>query len=147
MRFLLSFRFLGIIFVLYLIFGFAQNFFYADPSSGCFIRIPPSADLNNHKIREAMQLLKIASPSDFSAVCGQITTIDPNISCGQFEGGCFQGIPGEISVDTSNHTLAMVAQTIVRTACQARQADKKVANDPKTCYQEGYTTLNNLVAY
>lgn len=147
MRFLLSFKFLSIIFILYIIVGFAQNFFYLDPSSGCFIRIPPSADLNNHKIRQALELLKITSPNDFAMVCGQVTTIDPNISCGQFESGCAQSTPGLISVDTSNHTLAMVAQTIVRVACQSKQADVKIVNDDTTCYQQAYTTLNNLVVY
>ncbi len=142
-----NFKVFSIIALLFFTFSFVQNFFFWDISSGCFIKILPSLNLSNSKIREALTVLKNASPDNLKEVCKRVSTIDPNVSCGGFEGGCFEKISKRISVDTSSYSIATVAQVIVHEACHVRQGDEKRPFSEPECHQAGYQVLNDLVMY
>lgn len=134
----------------FLTFSILNNFIYFDPLNGCFIKILPSWDFsfNQSKIKQGLVILKNALPNDYQNVCKKIDTIDPNVDCGNFEGGCYwPGNSKRISVSTVNTSLAWVAAVIVHETCHSRQNSENRPYDEAECYKENDRILKNLSIY
>lgn len=138
--------------IVFLIFlsSLAFNFFYIDLSSGCFIKLLPSWDLNFNtpQIKKGLKVLKNALPDDYNNICQRIEIIDPNLDCGGFEGGCYwSGNPKRISVSTADESLSWIAAIIVHETCHSRQDFEKRGLNESECYTEGDRVLRSLAAY
>ncbi len=78
------------VFIIFLLFLYAKFFIYIDTQNKCYINIKPSIlELSNLNVKRAINVLKYASPDDYKNLCKNVKTIDPNIACGGFGGGCY----------------------------------------------------------
>lgn len=131
----------------FFIYGLTSNFFYIDLAGNCFIKILPSWDFsfNQSKIKEGLLILKNGSPTDHQNICKRIDTIDPNIDCGNSEGGCYwQGNTKRISVSTANATSTWVAAVIVHETCHSQQDSENKPLSEGDCHAEGDRILKTL---
>lgn len=127
---------------------FFNNLVYIDLAKGCFIKIIPGLEFNNAKIIDGIDILKNASPKDYQDLCGRVDTIDPNVGCGGFEGGCFyESNPRTIYVTTAGTTLEWVAGVLVHETCHAKQFAEKRPLDQGECHKESGRVIKKIVAY
>lgn len=123
-----------------------HNFLYIDPLGGCFISITPSFEFNNTKVKQGIAVLKNALPDEYAKMCHRINSIDPNVACGGFEGGCFEpGRPNTIYVNPTFTNLAWTANVLVHETCHAYQFSEKRDMSEAECYQKGDQVLQKLV--
>ncbi len=124
-------------------------FFYWDISGNCFITVRPSLlEFSNLSIKEALKVLKFASPSDYQLVCANVSTINPNISCGGHEGGCFyKQRPRTIDISTTNRSLAWTSTIIVHETCHAIQYKQGRPMGEKECDEMMTDALSRIVEY
>ena len=133
-------------FLFYLV--FLQNVLYIDIPNGCFIKIVPGLELNNAKVIQGLKILKNLSPEDYKEACKRAETIDPNVGCGGFEGGCFyQTEPKKIYVTTAGTPLMWVAGVLVHETCHARQFAEKRLMSEDECYREDDRVIKKIVVY
>lgn len=128
---------------------FYYYFLYVDFGAGCYIKILPSlTELNNITVKRAISVLKNGSPDDYKGLCRYVGTINPNISCGGFGGGCFfayKNTARTIDISTANGSLIWTAGIIVHETCHARQFyEKKGLSEPE-CYAAMDDTLKRIV--
>lgn len=127
-----------------------SNFVYVDLFNGCFIKILPSWDFsfNQSKIKQGLTILKNAVPNDYKDVCKRIDTIDPNLDCGNSEGGCYwPGNPKRISVSTVDTPLSWVAAVIVHETCHSKQDLEHRPPNEVQCHKEDDRILKNISLY
>lgn len=140
-------KFFLIFIIGFLLYSVVSNFFYIDLIGGCFIKILPSWDFsfNQSIIKEGLTVLKNGSPSDYQNVCRRIDTIDPNVDCGNSEGGCYwRGNFKRISVSTANSIPSWVAAVIVHEVCHSQQDKENQPISEGKCYQEDDRILRTL---
>ncbi|HEY4478601.1 MAG TPA: hypothetical protein VI775_02040 [Candidatus Paceibacterota bacterium] len=61
-------------------------------------------DSDRRIIKKIIKYLKSNYPDEYVKVCNNVTTIDPNISCGGFGGGCYSEYnrnPGVIDISVT----------------------------------------------
>ena len=90
----ISFIFLKVFLIIFLLVSFTYKyFFYVDYKNGCFVKIIPSVamEFSNSNIKRSIEILKYGSPADYQNFCTYVDTIDANVDCGGFEGGCYRG--------------------------------------------------------
>lgn len=136
--------------VILLIFNFIQNFIYFDSSNGCFIKILPSWDMNfnQEKIKQSLNVLKNALPDDYKNVCQRIKTIDPNLDCGRFEGGCYwPGDPTRISISVADQNLGWSVGVIVHETCHTKQDSDHRPFSEAECHKEDDRVLKSLSVF
>lgn len=142
------------VFLLFLVGGFVYFYFhffvYYDASNNCRISIKLSMlEWSNLNIKKALGVLKYGSPEDYKLVCKNIKKINPNISCGGWQGGCFHpnsGDKAEIDVSTAHGDfLAWTAGVIVHETCHYVQYKEGRDLDETECYAKGDGLVNKLV--
>ncbi len=135
------------------LFLFQYFFLYVDFSNGCFIKITPSLlEWNNVTMKRALRVLKYAAPDDYRKVCMHVRIINPNISCGGFNGGCFHEPyngkePGKIDVSTSYGSLLWSAGVIVHETCHLMQYKEHRSLDESECYHADDRILRKLTQF
>jgi len=129
--FLLILLFFGLIY---------QFFFYIDIGNSCFVKIIPSITLefSNSNIKRSIKILKYGSPADYQDFCRLVDTIDANIDCGGFEGGCYRG-GKRIAVSTAQGTVSWTVAIIVHETCHA------MGFGETECYAAGDRILGTIV--
>ena len=94
-----------LVIIIFLPWLFYHLFLYIDIKNGCFIKIRPAmTELSNTTIKKGIRYLKSNYPDEYVKVCNNVTTIDPNISCGGFGGGCYSEYnrnPGVIDISVT----------------------------------------------
>lgn len=146
-RILPSKKFLTIFLLVILFFGFIyKSFFYVDIKNECFVKIIPSLslELSNGNIKRSIRILKYGSSSDYQNFCKYVDTIDANVDCGGWEGGCFRG-GKKIAVSTSQSTVAWTAGVIVHETCHAIQGYEGRGLDEDECYAADDRLLRTIV--
>lgn len=148
LMFLLRFKKTFIILFI-LSFVYFKYFYYMDIKNGCYIKIKPAIlEFSNTSIKKAIKILKYGSPSDYKNLCVYVKTIDPFISCGGFEGGCFYTTnPKTISISTSNRSLLQTTNVLVHETCHATQFAHSGTLEEGECYAAGDRILENLVQF
>ncbi len=128
---------------------YTRYFFYFDVPQNCYISISPSfLEFSNRSVINAINVLKQASYNDYEDLCTNVTKINPNISCGGFEGGCFYNRrPKTIDISTSERSLAWTASVIVHETCHVMQFQESRAMSENECDQKMVNTLVNIVEY
>jgi hypothetical protein len=128
---------------------YLKFFLYLDFSRSCYIKVHPSIiEFSNISMKNALKVLKHASPEDYIDVCENIKTIDPNISCGGFGGGCFyEDEPGTIDISTTYGSLAITAAVIVHETCHAIQSQEDRSLNEQECEIKMADTLSRIVEY
>lgn len=140
--------------ILFLIFGwfYSRYFRYDDWSTGCHIALKPSlTELSSVSIKKAIKVLKNAQPEEYEKLCKYVDTINPNMGCGGFGGGCFYSgkrTKKEITISTSrNSSLSATAGIIAHETCHAIQyAENRPLNEPE-CYAVDDKVFKNLTRY
>jgi hypothetical protein len=130
------FKFILIIFIfLFLNYHF---FFYLDISNRCFIKIRPAlTEFSNTTIKKGIVYLKKNFPSEYKDMCENVSTINPNISCGGFGGGCYSEFrfnPGVIDISTAFGQYKRAAKVIIHETCHAIQLKEGRSFDESECY-------------
>lgn len=76
-------------------------------------------------IKRAISVVRYASPDDYRNLCAHVNSINPNISCGGFQGGCYSQYknhkPKEIDIGTSNRSLQWTVVVVMHETCHAMQ--------------------------
>lgn len=134
------------IFLVWLVF---RLFIYYDPQNKCFIKILPSwLEFNNLTVKKAIGVLEQASPEDYQRLCAHVSTIDPNLACGGFGGGCFYArSPRSISISTFNGSLAETLIITVHEVCHAVQGAEGREFSEEECYAEGDRIAEELLEF
>lgn len=132
-----------------LVFGVIFNyFFYFDKENNCRISIMPSLEFSNSNIIRAIKIIKNASAADYKNLCSNVNTINTSISCGGWQGGCYNnGESGKISVSTSGRSITQTVVVIVHETCHAMQDNEKRAFSEDECYKEGNRILKSIVEF
>jgi len=140
---------LKILTFLLVVFLFVFNYvYYFDSEAGCKIRIIPSLEFSNSNIKEALKVLKFASPEEYATVCAHVDVINTNVGCGGFGGGCFYASdPKTIFISTSQRSLAMSAAIIVHETCHVIQGQENRSFDEQECYEADDRVLRNIVQF
>ena len=137
-----------------------RYFVWWDVGARCVIGLRPSlVGYDNTTVKRALATLEHGSPEDYQPedyqkVCVHVATINPNPSCGGFEGGCFwhsEGNRGRASIDVSTeHGLIWAVAIIVHETCHAiqyhegRPAQFDLEHE---CYGEDDRILRQLVQF
>jgi len=128
------------IIIFFLLWIFYSLFIYVDFSNGCFITIRPSfMEFSNTAMKKGIQYLKNNFPNQYSSFCKNVTSIDPNTSCGGFEGGCYsqyRSNPGVIDISTPHGDYIHAAKVIIHETCHAAQFKEGRPFDEKECYSK-----------
>lgn len=143
-------RLLRIVILLSLVvLGIYKYFFHIDLSNDCFVRINPSwFEFSNSSVKQAISILKHASAQDYDLFCANVSVIDPNLSCGGFDGGCFyDDRPDTIDISTSQRSLAWTASIIVHETCHVIQNKEKRIMSEDECDAMMVETLARIVEY
>ena len=117
-----------------------KSFFYVDIKNDCFVKILPSLamELSNFNIKRSIKILKYSSPSDYQDFCRLVDTIDANVDCGGWEGGCYRG-GKTIAVSTAQGTVSWTVAIIVHETCHAKGFGET------ECYAAGDRILGTIV--
>lgn len=125
----------GAFFLLFLIYHF---FFYIDIPNGCFVTIRPSVlEWSNTTIKKGIRYLKKEYKPQYLTFCSNVSTIDPNISCGGFGGGCYseyKSNSGVIDVSTPYGNWKAAAKVIIHETCHAVQFKEKRPFSESECH-------------
>lgn len=125
---------------------------YIDFQNRCYILIKPSLlEFSSRNIQEGIRVLKYAVPIEYQKLCQYVDTINPNISCGGFEGGCYSAYeahPGEIDVGTAHEQfLGWTAAVIAHETCHSQQFQEGRPFDEKECYEIDNYVLKTVVEF
>lgn len=148
-KFLPSKKLLKIFFIIFFLFAFIYNsFLYVDIPNRCFVKIIPSIafEFSNGNIKRAIKILRYGSPSDYQDFCKHVDTIDANIDCGGWEGGCFRH-GKKIAISTSRNTVAWTAAIIVHETCHAMQNAQRRDSDETECYAADGRILESIIQF
>lgn len=130
------FKFLILFFLVCLI--FYHFFLYIDIGNKCFIKIKPAlVELTNTTMKRGIKYLKKNHFPEYKLLCENVTTINPNISCGGFGGGCYSSYrsdPGEIDISTTYGNVNNAAKVIIHETCHAVQFKEGRSFDEAECY-------------
>ena len=140
-RILPSKKFFTIFLLILLFSGLIYNqFFYVDFQNRCFVKILPSIGLefSNSNIKRSIKILKYGSPTDYQDFCKLVDTIDANVDCGGWEGGCYRG-GKRIAVSTAQGTVSWTVAIIVHETCHA------MGFGETECYAAGDRILGTIV--
>ena len=146
-RILPSKKVLTIILVIFFFLGISYKFFfYVDFENRCFVKILPSIALefSNSNIKRSIGILKYGSPTDYQDFCRLVDTIDANVDCGGFEGGCYRG-GKRIAVSTAQGTVSWTVAIIVHETCHAIQTVEGRGIGEGECYAAGDRILTTIV--
>ena len=146
-RILPSKKFFTIFLLILLFSGLIYNqFFYVDFQNSCFVKILPSIGLefSNFNIKRSIKILKYGSPADYQDFCRLVDTIDANVDCGGWEGGCYRG-GKRIAVSTAQGTVSWTVAIIVHETCHAIQTSEGRGMDEGECYAAGDRILGTIV--
>lgn len=129
-----------------------KYFLYIDIKNNCYVKIKPSfIELSSSNIKQAIKALKYGAPEEYEKFCSNINTIDPNISCGGFQGGCYYSgkiNSKEISISTANQEfLGWTAAVVAHETCHAIQYEENREMSESECYAIGYKVLKKLVEF
>lgn len=115
-------------------------FIYIDIRNSCYITIRPALiEFSNVTMKKGLQYLKDDFPNEYTKVCKNVSTINPNISCGGFGGGCYseyKGNPGVIDISTTYGKYKNAAKVIVHETCHAMQFNEGRPFDESECYKK-----------
>jgi hypothetical protein len=131
---------------------YSRYFYYHDFSAGCGITIKPSlTELSSQNIKAALRAMKHGAPNEYALVCKHVESIDPNLACGGFNGGCFylnDLAAGEIDVSTGNQSyLGWTAAVIAHETCHLIQAKEGRTMDEGECYGVGNDILKKMIVF
>lgn len=109
--------------VLIFVWLFSHFFLYIDLKNGCFIKIYPSfLEFSNTAMKDGLRYLKKNYFHDYQEVCKNVETIDPNIGCGGFGGGCYSSSqPKTIVISTTHGNSLNAAKVIIHETCHLLQ--------------------------
>jgi hypothetical protein len=126
-------------------------FFYIDPPAGCFITFVPSMSLefNTGNIKQGIRILKQADPEEYRNLCRNVRTINANISCGGWQGGCYSTLKRKTIYLATSHNdfLGWTAAVIAHETCHAMQHAENRDLSEVECYQVGYDVLRQIIRY
>ncbi|PIR43092.1 hypothetical protein COV24_04655 [candidate division WWE3 bacterium CG10_big_fil_rev_8_21_14_0_10_32_10] len=124
-------------------------FFYVDIQNSCFIKIYPSfLELSNANIKRAIKILKQGSIEDYNDLCTNVTTINPNLGCGGFDGGCYyQNQHHTIYVSTHQRDVLWSVGVIVHETCHVMQAEQNKPLNETECYTADTRITQKLATY
>lgn len=125
---------------------------YLDFKNHCYIFIKPSLlEFSSRNVQEAVNVLKYAVPNEYQKLCQYVDTINPNISCGGFQGGCYsayQSNPGEIDIGTAHEQfLGWTAAVIAHETCHAQQFQQGQSFSEQECYEIDDHVLKTIVQF
>lgn len=139
-------KYLSFFFLLFLL--LFNYLFYLDISNRCFIRIKTSFEFSNSTIKKALKVLRYASPEDYQTVCQNVDTINTNVSCGGFGGGCFQhGEEKNIYVSTYRRSLDFTVGVIVHETYHVIQYKEGRPSSETECNIAMNKTLKKVVEF
>jgi hypothetical protein len=134
--------------------GVYLHFFsYIDLLNDCRISIRMSLfEFSNLTVKDAIGVIKRALPREYRDLCANVSTIDPNFSCGGFGGGCYSTFTFEkegrtIDVSTAKDDILWTAGVIVHETCHAMQYHEKRSFSEAECYSRGYKAIAEIVRY
>jgi hypothetical protein len=123
-------------------------FLYIDIKNRCFIFTIPTYLPSNIKTKRVIKFIKKASPQDYENLCTNIRTIDKNISCGGFDGGCYQERkPDKIYLGNDQANLALSAAIVIHEVCHRLQAKENRPFSELECYTKGADFMADVVVY
>jgi len=135
---------------------FGRYFLYIDVEYGCFVKIKPSIlEFSSQNIKKGILVLKYADIDNYKELCNRVDTVNPNLSCGGFGGGCYRKtnfgsseISRQIDVSTPrNGFLGLTAAIIAHEVCHLKQAQENRAFSEKECYELDDKVLQKVVEY
>ncbi len=137
----------AIVFIIF--FWYYNTHHYVDSANDCNIKIQTSFfEFNSKNIKSALTALKYGTPERYRKVCKNIHLIKPGMSCGGWQGGCYYGDIGEITISTANDQfLAWTSAVIAHEACHDSQKREHREISEEECYQVSHDTLVELVQY
>ena len=118
---------------------FFHFFLYIDLRNGCFVTIRPAlTELSNTTVKKGIKYLRKNFPKQYDDFCENVTSIDPNISCGGFGGGCYSASrrsnPSVIDISTTYGAVTNSAKVIIHETCHVIQFKEKRPFDEAECY-------------
>lgn len=118
---------------------YGRYFRYDDWRNNCHLAIKPSLlELSAINIKQAIRVLKNAQPEEYARLCAYVDTINPNLGCGGFGGGCFytgEMTKKEITISTSRQSsLSATAGIIAHETCHAIQYAQNRPLNEAECY-------------
>ena len=130
---------------IFLVFVLFKVFVYMDLSSGCFIFTIPTYLPTNVSTKKH---IKFASPDDYNTLCSDIRVINKNISCGGFDGGCYEKRkPNTIFLGNDQDNLGLSSAIVIHELCHRQQAKDSKSFSELECYKRGGEFLEDIVAY
>lgn len=127
---------------------FLYFFTYIDVKNSCYILIIPTYLPSNISTKKVIKLIKNASPDDYCTLCSYINVINKNISCGGFDGGCYEQInPRTIFLGNDQNSLALSAAIVIHELCHREQARQGRQFSELECYKKGSEFLENIVVH
>ncbi|MDP2684991.1 MAG: hypothetical protein Q8P20_08220 [bacterium] len=130
-----------------------KYFIYYDNETGCFIKLKTAIfEPNTVNVKNAIKTLKYAVPDEYEKLCLNVDTIDPNLSCGGFQGGCYNSHNGNrlIQIGTANDDfLGWTAAIIAHETCHAIQFQTNGIEglEESECYAIGDQVMKTLIDY
>lgn len=125
-----------------------RMFVYYDPDNGCTIKVLPSFQPSNWDFRQVLKLLKTTSRQDYEYLCTNVETINKDIACGGFDGGCYYTDRSKtLYIGNDQDNMAVTMAVIVHELCHARQYNEGRVLAEYECYAKGVEYLTNLYAY
>jgi hypothetical protein len=119
---------------------FYHFFIYIDIRNRCFVTIRPAMiELSNSAMKKGIIFLKKNFPNQYKDFCTNITSINPNISCGGFGGGCYSSYhydPGIIDISTPYGDYKDAAKVIIHETCHAIQFKEGRPFDETECHEK-----------
>jgi len=114
-------------------------YLYIDLSHKCIVTIRPSfTEFSNLTMKKGIHYLKNNFPNQYDDFCKNINSIDPNVSCGGFGGGCYSSFkinPHMIDISTPYGYYKQAAKVIVHETCHSKQFFDKRPFDEGECYK------------
>jgi hypothetical protein len=125
--------FIGLLVLIWLFFYF---FIYFDFENKCYVKITPSIfEFSNTTIKRGIKYLKNNYKPQYEDFCKYVKTIEPNIGCGGYGGGCFYGSsPGVVYISTTYGKVKNAAKVIIHETCHAKQFAEKRPMSEAECY-------------
>jgi hypothetical protein len=124
--------------ILFIIFVIYHFFFYVDVRNGCYVVIKPALlEMSNTTMKKGLVYLKKNFPSQYGEFCENVNTINPNISCGGFGGGCFyHNSPKTIDISTTYGNYINAAKVIIHETCHVIQLKEGRPANESECYAD-----------
>lgn len=124
--------------ILFFIWLFYHFFLYIDIPNRCFITLRPALiEMSNTTIKKGIRYLKSDYPQEYKNFCKNVKTVNPNISCGGFGGGCYSEYKlnsGVIDISTPYGNWKAAAKVIIHETCHAMQFKEGRPFDETECY-------------